>query len=173
MQVMIEQIKISLNIEILSETDVDFNEIPRITSDELSYDQFFNRFMSQNLPVIIQRTKIKNEVSENWFSEEKFELERLQLEKGHEVPVANCSKQYFDSHEKTMMKFSEFVEYWKNRNENDDLLYLKDFHLKQEKPELDFYNVPSYFASDWLNEFLIDNGKDDYRFIYIGPKNTW
>lgn len=156
-----------------SENGIDLNKISRISSHELSYHQFFTQFMLQNTPVIIKEIKVKTKVSENWFVEGKFELERIELDKDHKVPVANCSKQYFDSHEKSTMKFSEFVKYWNERGDDCDLFYLKDFHLKQENPELDFYNVPCYFASDWLNEFLIDYGIDDYRFMYIGPKNTW
>lgn len=151
----------------------DSDAILRVQADELSYNQFFHDFMLLNIPVIIKNVKIKTEISENWFCDGKFNLESIQLHKSHEVPIANCSKQYFDSHEKSTMKFGEFVKYWNQRSSGSDLLYLKDFHLKQEKPELDFYNVPSYFASDWLNEYLIDEGSDDYWFIYIGPKNSW
>lgn len=155
------------------EHDRDFIEIPRIHCDELTYSQFFHRFMSKNLPVVIKGIKLKTETSAGWFEEGKLHLERLQEVLGnHEVPVANCSKQYFDSHEKIQMKFGDFVNYW-NGERSTAQLYLKDFHLKQEFTGLDFYNVPKYFASDWLNEFLIDSNDDDYRFIYIGSKGTW
>ena len=40
-------------------------------------------------------------------------------------------------------------------------------------PDYNFYEIPTIFASDWLNEFLVDNGRDDYKFTYMGPKNTW
>lgn len=160
-------------IEISSDLSVDLNEIVQVSNDDLSYSQFFTQFMLKNVPVLLKGIKVKTDVSENWFVDGKLQLRKMKLENNQDVPVANCSKQYFDSHEKTTMKFGEFLKYWEARNDNCDLLYLKDFHLKQEKPELDFYNVPCYFASDWLNEFLIDRDKDDYRFIYIGPKNTW
>lgn len=151
----------------------DLSEIPRISCDKLSYDQFFKRFMLKNLPVIILGLETRTKVSSEWFKEEKLNLEKLKdILKDHPVPVANCSKQYFDSHEKMTMKFCEYVDYW-NGDRVAGNLYLKDFHLKQEFPDLDFYNVPQYFASDWLNEFLIEKGRDDYRFIYIGPKGSW
>lgn len=35
------------------------------------------------------------------------------------------------------------------------------------------YETPAYFASDWLNEYCKDNSIDDYRFVYMGPKNSW
>ena len=155
------------------ESCVNLESIPRISSDELTYDQFFHQFMSKNLPIVIKRIKIKTKVSEKWFEGGELKLNNLkEILNDHEVPVANCSKQYFDSHEKMKMPFSDFVNYWKGTRENGNF-YLKDFHLKQEFPELDFYRVPLYFASDWLNEYLIDNNKDDYRFIYFGPKDSW
>jgi len=54
-----------------------------------------------------------------------------------------------------------------------DNLYLKDWHLAAQMPGYNFYKVPKYFASDWLNEQLIDQKTDDYRFVYMGPKNSW
>lgn len=152
----------------------ELSEIPRVLSDDLTYNQFFDEFMSTNTPVIIKSIKIKTELSEKWFQGDELRLESMAEDiKNHDVPVANCSKQYFDSHEKSQMPFGDYVNYWNKSSEAGDCdLYLKDFHLKQELG-LDFYNIPFYFASDWLNEYLIDLNKDDYRFIYIGPKKTW
>ena len=35
-----------------------------------------------------------------------------------------------------------------------------------------FYEWPEEFKSDWLNEFTIATGRQDYRFVYIGPKDS-
>lgn len=151
---------------------INLRKIPTVSSDELSYNQFFYQFMSQNVPVVIKGLKIKTELSAKWFGGE-MKLEQLEeVLKDHDVPVANCTKQYFDSHEKIKMTFTDFVSYWNGGREAGNF-YLKDFHLKQEFPELNFYKVPPYFSSDWLNEYLIDKNKDDYQFIYIGPKDSW
>lgn len=149
------------------------NEISCVSSDELSYNQFFHQFMSKNIPVFIKGIEIKTKFSSEWFDGKDFKLEKLkEIIKDHEVPVANYSKKYFDSHEKIKMTFTDYEKYW-NGDRQTDTFYLKDFHLKQEFPELDFYKVPMYFSSDWLNEYLIDKKLDDYRFIYIGPKDSW
>jgi hypothetical protein len=55
----------------------------------------------------------------------------------------------------------------------EDLYYLKDWHLRKEEPNYEFYEVPKYFASDWLNEYLTDKNLDDYMFVYLGRKGTW
>lgn len=154
----------------------DIDGIQRIPASNLSYNKFFNEFMTKNLPVIIENIKITTETSSCWFENGKFDIDALGRMLGdHEVPISNCSTQYYDSHEKTTMRFDEFVNFWKSDRTQQPtrLFYLKDFHLKQEFPDIDFYHVPEYFTSDWLNEFLIDHGKGDYRFIYIGPKDTW
>lgn len=158
---------------ILCENIDDLTVIPQISCDELTYNQFYYQYMLKNLPVVIKGINLKTRISSEWFENGTFNTDPLLGVLGDfEVPVANCSSKYFDSHEKLNMKFSDYVEYWKGERTSGEL-YLKDFHLKQEFPSLDFYNVPLYFASDWLNEFLVDRSRDDYRFIYIGPKNSW
>ena len=163
------------NIEYPTEFALDFIDVPRISFDNLTYNQFYHQYMSRNLPIIITGLKIKTpNVSEKWFDDGKIKFDDLlSIIKDHEVPVANCSKQFYDSHEKCQMKFSDYVDYWQSDRKAAGFLYLKDFHLKQEFPDLDFYQLPFYFASDWLNEYLVDTENDDYRFIYFGPKDSW
>ncbi|EEB17430.1 conserved hypothetical protein [Pediculus humanus corporis] len=68
------------------------------------------------------------------------------------------------------------VEYFRNRYTNIDVPVSncgkREFN---EFPYENVYRVPCYFASDWLNEYYDNNPdlKDDYRFVYIGPKNSW
>ena len=57
---------------------------------------------------------------------------------------------------------------------NADLsLYCREF------PDEKWYETPIFFQSDWLNEFLSEEGweagkkNDDYKFLYIGPKGSW
>lgn len=103
------------------------------------------------------------------------------------VPVADCNSSYFNSHKKLELRFHDYLDQWRsgieaNRsseiNSNVDIrtkdnLYLKDWHLAAQMPGYDFYKVPKYFASDWLNEMLVDKERDDYRFVYMGPKGSW
>lgn len=75
------------------------------------------------------------------------------------------------------MKFNKFIDYWKNviekKHQYDNsisLLYLKDWHLAQDSNDFNFYEVPIYFESDYLNEFCTDKKITDYKFTYMGPK---
>lgn len=81
------------------------------------------------------------------------------------------------------MSFKEFVDYWKAVQKIDyeyekhdmKVLYLKDWHFVKHFPEYNAYETPIYFESDWINEFYAKKPEleDDYRFVYIGPKNSW
>ncbi|XP_068620840.1 2-oxoglutarate and iron-dependent oxygenase JMJD4 [Battus philenor] len=70
------------------------------------------------------------------------------------------------------MKVKDYMLYLKN-DKKENLLYLKDWHLRRMKPDHNFYEVPRIFASDWLNEFAMDTHDDDFMFVYIGPENSW
>uniref|UniRef100_A0A182QKI5 Jumonji domain-containing protein 4 n=1 Tax=Anopheles farauti TaxID=69004 RepID=A0A182QKI5_9DIPT len=90
------------------------------------------------------------------------------------VPVADCDKQHYNSHEKLEQNLHEFLQRWQtNATTERNRYYLKDWHLRRENPDYAFYRTPALFASDWLNEYLTEKGTDDYRFVYIGPKGTW
>lgn len=148
----------------------------------LSYNDFFDRFMVKNIPVLITGIPDQWECM-NWTTNStscKINLEYLkqQIDNQQNVPIANCNKVYFNSHEKSELKFIDFLNYWNNRQKNiesetNDLLYLKDWHLRRSQPNYSFYKTPFYFASDWLNEFCEETKCDDYRFVYMGPKGTW
>jgi hypothetical protein len=168
------EIEINKNFELNNEDQCDCSEIPKISASELSYDDFFHKFMMKNLPVIITDINLLKSPANLWIDENKIIIDEIgKVLKNHQVPVYNCAKQYFNSHEKITMSFDDYVKYWKSKRSETEVLYLKDFHLKAEFPELNFYDVPNYFASDWLNEYLIDTQKDDYRFVYIGTEGTW
>lgn len=156
-------------------------EIARLAADSLTYNEFFE-FMLSNRPVIISGLSQRWKCSEKWLSHG-IDLEYLRLNiKDRVVPVSNCSKQYYNSHAKTEMSFHKYLAWWHNRRHNkethdttEELLYLKDWHLQLEEGyENPFYEVPPFFGSDWLNEYLMATGnKDDFRFVYMGPKGSW
>ena len=103
----------------------------------------------------------------------------------HMVPVSNCSKKYFNSQERCIMSFENFLKHWNETesSRSSKLYYLKDWHFFKEVPDYKAYQTPYYFTSDWLNEYLEDSDQDlniaqdfhksDYKFVYIGPKGSW
>lgn len=154
----------------------ELEEIPIIQPFELTYTDFFNNFLLTNTPCIIKNIT-KNWVSaKNWVQNESINYEFFRTKYGDEkVPVADCGTKYFNSHEKRDMSCSEYMDYLENtldRSENR-LLYLKDWHCRQQNPGDTFYEVPIFFAQDWLNEYALETNSDDFMFVYIGAANTW
>ncbi|XP_044750325.1 2-oxoglutarate and iron-dependent oxygenase JMJD4 [Coccinella septempunctata] len=143
------------------------------------YETFFQYHMMRNLPCLIQRVGREWKSTKAWCKNGVPNFEYLKNKYGESViTVYHCDEKFFDSHKTSTMKFKEYVDYWKEYSAAEDkkgmeLLYLKDWHLKNEYKDDDFYEVPQYFSSDWLNEYLIANSKDDYRFVYMGPTGSW
>ncbi|XP_064546427.1 2-oxoglutarate and iron-dependent oxygenase JMJD4 homolog [Drosophila montana] len=186
-----------------TQSDVDNGAVERRHAKELSYNEFYWRYMHANWPVII--TDVSNTWEcRNWAqpgetdkdnrnantpTHSHINFDYLRTRIGDlAVPVADCNATYFNSHAKLELKFHDFLARWqrsvengtvlekekeKNSNVAKDNLYLKDWHLAAQLPAYEFYQVPKYFASDWLNEQLIAEKRDDYRFVYMGPKDSW
>ncbi|XP_067625893.1 2-oxoglutarate and iron-dependent oxygenase JMJD4 homolog [Eurosta solidaginis] len=165
--------------------------IRRLTEGSMSYGNFYWEFIKTNTPVIVTGVSIKWECS-NWLlkhgqenniysSEINFDYLKQQI--GDRLVVVTKCSTHDESTVSVEMQFHEFLNYWRNQilSSKADvnnvtapkILYLKDWHLKAQLPNYEFYKVPQYFASDWLNEYLEEHKLDDYRFVYMGPKNSW
>ncbi|XP_034190454.1 jumonji domain containing 4 [Osmia lignaria lignaria] len=148
----------------------------------ITYDEFFSKYINLNKPCIF-----KSNITENWSCRRQWNLDGapdfdvLDILYGNcVVPVADCNKKYYNSQSKDDMEMKDYLNYWteyakSNYSDSMPLLYLKDWHCPKLFPNAPMYNVPEYFASDWLNEYYIANPElnDDYRFVYMGPKGTW
>ncbi|XP_067119576.1 2-oxoglutarate and iron-dependent oxygenase JMJD4 [Centruroides vittatus] len=152
-----------------------------IIDNEITYEEFFLKFMCANRPC-----KFSSKFTDNWKSrklwinndDDKPNFDYLQREFGDSLaPVADCSIKLYNSHCKEDMSVKNYISYWKRRSyskEDSPCLYLKDWHFVRQFPSYEAYLTPVYFISDWLNEFLICTSKnDDYRFVYMGPKDSW
>lgn len=143
-----------------------------VLSEETSYDAFFQNFMLKNIPCIFKNITCSWEANNKWLDKEKNPNLDYLIEKYGtcEVSIYNCNEKYYNSQVTESCKLKTYLETdWPHSNNK----YLKDWHLKNNFKDDDFYKVPIYFASDWLNEFLTNQSEDDYRFVYMGPKGTW
>ncbi|XP_049301841.1 2-oxoglutarate and iron-dependent oxygenase JMJD4 homolog isoform X1 [Bactrocera dorsalis] len=156
------------------------NDIIRFGVDEISYNTFYREFINQNWPAVITNISSDWECSHTWILRENAAQMNINFAylkdkiKDCLVPVTNC----MDKSVSVEVQFYDYIDKWEksilSRNSVEDTvhLYLKDWHLKAYLRNYEFYNVPKHFFSDWLNEFLTENHQDDYRFVYMGPKNT-
>lgn len=150
-------------------------EIHILDAHTLSYHDFFTKYMIKNQVCLIKNITTHWSSAKDWVSKDsKPNFDYLKRNYSDiDVSVYNCNEKYYNSQKTTCFKFSDYVEYWKNFNSSSDVLYLKDWHLQNVCPCDNFYEVPSFFASDWLNEYLTECKLDDYRFVYMGPGSSW
>lgn len=151
-------------------------EFPVVDST-FSYADFFKDYLLKNRPCKIINVCANWEARRFWLENGKPHFCYLLQKYGTcKVMIYDCHEKYFNSQRTKEYEFSEYLKYWEQCIGNqykEKLLYLKDWHLKNQFPDDSFYEVPVYFASDWLNEYLCENSMDDYRFVYMGPKGTW
>ncbi|KAL4646474.1 jmjC domain-containing protein 4-like [Arapaima gigas] len=152
-----------------------------IARRECSYARFFNGYLVPNEPCVLSSCFTAGwRCRARWVTPEgKPDFGRL-LQDFDEtpVPVANCNTKEYNSNPKQILPFKEFINYWKEYIQNGHsstrgCLYLKDWHMTREFPELGAYSTPVFFSSDWLNEYWDTIEVDDYRFVYMGPKGSW
>ncbi|XP_037506652.1 2-oxoglutarate and iron-dependent oxygenase JMJD4 [Rhipicephalus sanguineus] len=151
---------------------------------DVSYREFFLQYASSNTPCILSPQH-----TSDWRSRREWvdnsgrpKLEFLKSSFGTAtVPVSDCSVKQYDSPSCCEMTFSEYVDYWQKLIDSghdysaNPCLYLKDWHFTRDFPTYGPYTTPKYFTSDWLNEYwdLRTDVKDDFRFVYMGPKGSW
>ncbi|KAH6936460.1 hypothetical protein HPB50_017586 [Hyalomma asiaticum] len=153
-------------------------------SPDISYREFFLQYASSNTPCILspQHTSDWRSRLEWVDSSGRPKLEFLKSSFGSAtVPVSDCSVKQYDSPSCCEITFSEYVDYWQKLIDSghdycaNPCLYLKDWHFTRDFPTYVPYATPKYFTSDWLNEYwdLRTDVKDDFRFVYMGPKGSW
>ncbi|KAL4712894.1 hypothetical protein ACJJTC_011964 [Scirpophaga incertulas] len=143
-----------------------------VIDKNIKYGNFFENYLMKNLPCIIKNVSGHWECSRRWRIDNEIDYDYLTNVYGDlEAPVADCSELNSNTHCKVNMTVKNYMNYMKHKT--DKLQYLKDWHLKRNRPNDNFYEIPIMFASDWLNEFSDDKTEDDYKFVYIGPKDSW
>ncbi|XP_023951493.2 2-oxoglutarate and iron-dependent oxygenase JMJD4 homolog [Bicyclus anynana] len=147
-------------------------QIDCINFCDIEYANFYSKYMLHNLPCIIKNVSNNWKCSNDWIKNGEINYEYFTREYGElDAPVADCDEINFNAQCKCNMKVKDYMSYLRNKNK-EKLLYLKDWHLRR-LTNYNFYDVPIIFASDWLNEYALDNKEDDFMFVYIGPKDTW
>ncbi|BES89517.1 JmjC domain, hydroxylase [Nesidiocoris tenuis] len=154
----------------------------QLDGQQLSYQHFFREYLRPNRPCLLKNVTQDWVAQKRWVKDGKPNFSYLKEKYGNaEVPVSDCNERYFNSQKKCTMSMADFLAYWESFIDNgyaedDYSYYMKDWHFANEHPSEDAYRVPPFFASDWINEYLLRGEKcsnDDYRFVYMGPKGTW
>ncbi|CAG9826136.1 unnamed protein product [Diabrotica balteata] len=154
------------------------DSIPVIEASDLSYGSFFNDFMLLNLPCIIKGITRNWQCLKCWITENNaLNFEYFEEHYGMDmVQVYNCQERFYNTQKSYSCCFRDYLNNLKDKPNvliNTSYEYVKNWHLQLNHPEERFYEVPIYFASDWLNEYYVNCLDDDYRFVYMGPNGTW
>ncbi|KAF8591722.1 Clavaminate synthase-like protein [Ramaria rubella] len=90
------------------------------------------------------------------------------------VSVAHCASRIFSDQERGERPLREVIGLWQSGG--GEGLYVKDWHLAKStraKGDPQFYETPEIFQDDWMNAFWEEEGKDDFRFVYMGVTGTF
>jgi len=153
----------------------------------LSYEEFYQQYLVLNKPCILRNFLQYNTwaASTDWVKDGKPDLEFFarHFSGSVEVPISYCHNQFFNSQRCEMETIGDYKKYWES--DRAESKYLKDWHFQLDAQKTDTlnsyraYTTPSYFSSDWLNEWLdfreLKEGesRSDYRFVYVGPKGSF
>jgi hypothetical protein len=156
------------------------SKIDRVDCKDLSYDDFVEKYMRPNQPVVIQGlTKGWRAVSD-WTKEDGLvpNLQNLSDRFGKDVcQVYEQVTSGFSEARPSLqtMSLAEYADWWElyhSSTETEDgeqpLLYWKDWKFVAAHPTYQAYEWPLYFQDDWLN----DASDSLYKFCYLGPKGT-
>ena len=164
------------------------NTVEKVCSKDLSTAEFEKRYMDAGVPVIITGITTQWEAQRKWvigsspawaYLTERFGLATVPVKK-MSCKIDSTTLSYGLDDKTVEIKFSDFIKHWKKRYYNtesdEEVWYLKDWHMTKEFSQKTGYTTPEYFTKDWLN-WWYDNGTpkggDDYRFVYMGEKGTW
>ena len=121
----------------------------------LSLQEFLTEYAIPQKPVII------TDIVKNWPAYKKWNLD------------------FFNSRSKTQkyraeavdITFSNYLDYFKQAQEESPLYLFDKLSLKQDKTLANDYQVPDYFSQD-LFQVLGQDKRPDYRWIIIGPERS-
>ncbi|XP_059168788.1 uncharacterized protein LOC131950584 [Physella acuta] len=150
-----------------------------------SYEKLFqNIFLKNQLCIVGPSATSQWSSKKDWVLKDGSPNFHFLMEKFGDAtaPIADCNVEEYCAHPKTEMSVKNFLLYWmKHRSQGHPgdakCLYLKDWHFTRCFPSYNAYSPPAFLCSDWMNEFWdvrddVSN-HDDYRFVYMGPKNSW
>jgi hypothetical protein len=174
--------------------------IDRVHVRNLTADDFVNRYLATNRPVIISG------LTDHWLARHKWikpttvatsnepstpvpvgaatspsvsvpNFDHLVATFGASVcQVAECAQRSYSEQKRTDMTLSSFVQCWTRGDyaTPSTCRYLKDWHMTADCPQgYVAYTTPPHFADDWMNAYWDAEGRDDFRFVYMGPNHTW
>ena len=139
------------------------HNIPRIHWNDLSVEEFIEKYQLPNKPVIIEGC------ADNWPAMDKWNFKHLYKEYGDK---------YFEIGEDqdgnpltiTLKEYIQYVIF--NKDDSPFYLFQRDFHKIEGLKDLqNDYTPPKYFSEDY-QQLMDDKYKPDYRWYLVGPRRS-
>ncbi|KAI8870836.1 Clavaminate synthase-like protein [Ramicandelaber brevisporus] len=160
----------------------DYSQIKQIDyCADLSVNDFVDRYMSRNIPVLLGSKFTSNWTArKEWVERQPISSERRPVpdfdelhgrfggESGNvKVMVADCESREYSDQPRIEMSFGEYIQHWRQQQQsshtgefdstkaNKRLLYLKDWHCSLSVPSRSSESAPvlPHFSDDWMDEF--------------------
>ena len=137
--------------------------IPRVHTNDLSVEEFIEKYQIPNKPVIIEGLADEWQAMKKWnFAQLYEDYGDIQFEVGEDsvgTPVTVSMKEY--------IQYMIF-----NRDDSPFYLFQRDLHKNEElKSLLNDYEVPKYFKEDY-QELMDDKHKPPYNWLLVGPRRS-
>eukprot|EP01023_Acetabularia_acetabulum_P002890 TRINITY_DN11251_c2_g1_i4.p2 TRINITY_DN11251_c2_g1~~TRINITY_DN11251_c2_g1_i4.p2 ORF type:complete len:251 (-),score=15.11 TRINITY_DN11251_c2_g1_i4:70-822(-) len=143
-----------------------------IDARKVNYAEFVNKYMSQNLPVLIEGIfDVCNwPCAGDWVTENgQPSINYIRQKFGDsKVTCTDTSKQIYGQISQREVSINTYLDWWEQKKSSqEECLYVKDWHLSAEehqklckkrdgnnKQKFSFYETPLYFKEDWLNDYF-------------------
>lgn len=139
------------------------HNIPRVHCDDLSVEDFLEKYQKPNKPVIIEG------LAEGWPAMQKWNFKQLYQDYGEvEFEVGED-----EIGTPVTMQFKDFIHYMIfNRDDAPLYLFQRDLHNKPGMQDLmKDYEIPKYFKEDF-QQIMDDKYKPNYNWFLVGPRRS-
>ena len=147
--------------------------IPTVDASELSPEQFLQRYMRPNLPVMVTGLTDGWRATRDWVSvtsdgSRVVDMRAMSEAFGAaEVLVVDCDEALDTDLAREQMRFDRYADWWRARDDPSPRaspdapprdrpnakLYVKDWSMASDFPDYRAYVTPPHFADDWLNAY--------------------
>ncbi|CAI0398494.1 unnamed protein product [Linum tenue] len=151
-------------------------EIEKVDGNQLSYNEFAEKYLAKNFPVVLTGLMDDWRACKNWVTEDgRPNLEFFSTHFAEStVQVADCGTREFTDQKRIEMTVAQFIDQWVNQNgaggsstvgSGQSVLYLKDWHFVKEDTISINHNWFNGHNLSWVFDLLLRDYKEAQEYI--------